>query len=105
MQLRRIMTSGTWIPQIDGLRFIAITSVMLFHIMGQLHVRTGHAIAIQPRYDLLTRLVGNGDRGVLLFFAISGYILARPFLRQHRLHGKPVSIGAYYLRRKKMVPA
>jgi peptidoglycan/LPS O-acetylase OafA/YrhL len=93
------MTSGSWIPQIDGLRFVAIVSVICFHIAGQLTSRTGHAIAIQPRYDLLARLLGNGDRGVLLFFVISGYILARPFLRQHRLHGKPVSLGAYYLRR------
>jgi peptidoglycan/LPS O-acetylase OafA/YrhL len=93
------MTSGSWIPQIDGLRFVAITSVLLFHILGQLSERTGHSIAIQPRYHLLTQLVGNGDRGVLLFFVISGYILARPFLRQHRMGGKRVALGAYYLRR------
>lgn len=99
MQLRRIMSSGTWIPQIDGLRFIAIVSVVLFHIVGELQQRTGHPILVQPRYDLVLRIVGNGDRGVLLFFVISGYILARPFLRQYRLGGKPVSIGAYYLRR------
>jgi peptidoglycan/LPS O-acetylase OafA/YrhL len=99
LQLRRIMTSGTWIPQIDGLRFVAIVSVVLFHTVGQLLERTGHPIAVQPRYALLVRLVSNGDRGVLLFFVISGYILARPFLRQHRLGGKPVSIPAYYLRR------
>jgi peptidoglycan/LPS O-acetylase OafA/YrhL len=93
------MTSGTWIPQIDGLRFVAITSVLLFHIFGQLQVRTGHPIAIQPRYNLLAAMLGNGDRGVLLFFVISGYILARPFLRQHRLGGKSVRLSAYYLRR------
>ena len=91
------MTSGTWIPQIDGLRFVAITSVLP---VPHLRAITGaDRTTIQPRYDLLARLAGNGDRGVLLFFAISGYILARPFLRQHRLNGKPVSIGAYYLRR------
>jgi peptidoglycan/LPS O-acetylase OafA/YrhL len=99
LQLRRIMTSGTWIPQIDGLRFIAIISVILFHIAGQLTSRTGHAIVVQPRYGVLLQMLRNGDRGVLLFFVISGYILARPFLRQHRLRGKPVSLGAYYLRR------
>jgi peptidoglycan/LPS O-acetylase OafA/YrhL len=93
------MTSGSWIPQIDGLRFVAIASVLLFHILGQLEVRTGHPIAVQPRYSLLTRLLGNGDRGVLLFFVISGFILARPFLRQHRFQGKPVNVGHYYLRR------
>jgi peptidoglycan/LPS O-acetylase OafA/YrhL len=99
LQLRRIMTSGSWIPQIDGLRFIAIVSVLLFHIAGQLLVRTGHPVIVQHRYDLLVRLLGNGDRGVHLFFVISGYILARPFLRQHRDHGKPVKLTAYYLRR------
>jgi peptidoglycan/LPS O-acetylase OafA/YrhL len=93
------MTSGSWIPQIDGLRFVAIASVLLFHILGQLEVRAGHPIAVQPRYSLLTRLLGNGDRGVLLFFVISGFILARPFLRQHRFQGKPVDVGRYYLRR------
>lgn len=93
------MSGGTWVPQIDGLRFVAIVSVVLFHVMGQLLARTGHFIAIQPRYALLAELVGNGDRGVLLFFVISGYILARPFLRQYRLGGKRVSVGAYYLRR------
>jgi peptidoglycan/LPS O-acetylase OafA/YrhL len=93
------MTSGTWIPQIDGLRFMAICSVLLFHILGQLVARSGHVIPVQPRYNLIVRLAGNGDRGVLLFFVISGYILARPFLRQYRLGGKPVSLGQYYLRR------
>lgn len=99
MQLRRIMTGGTWVPQIDGLRFVAIVSVVLFHLLGELLVRAGRPIAVQPRYELLTRFIGNGDRGVLLFFVISGYILARPFLRQHRLGGKRVALGAYYLRR------
>jgi peptidoglycan/LPS O-acetylase OafA/YrhL len=99
LQLRRIMSSGTWVPQIDGLRFVAIVSVLLFHIAGQMAERTGHPVAIQPRYGLLTLLIGNCDRGVLLFFVISGTILARPFLRQHRLGGKRVAIGAYYLRR------
>lgn len=99
MQLRRIMTGGTWVPEIDGLRFVAITSVILFHILGELKERTGHPIAFQARYDFFTRSIENGDRGVLLFFVISGYILARPFLRQHLLGGKPVALGAYYLRR------
>lgn len=99
LQLRRIMTTGTWVPQIDGLRFIAISSVILFHMMEELERRAGHPIEIQPRYTLFAQLVNHGNRGVLLFFVISGYIIARPFLRQHRLHGKPVDLGAYYLRR------
>jgi peptidoglycan/LPS O-acetylase OafA/YrhL len=99
LQLRRIMTSGTWIPQIDGLRFMAISSVLLFHMLGQLVVHAGRILTVQPRYTWLVYVVGNGDRGVELFFVISGYILGRPFLREHRLGGKRVELRRYYLRR------
>ena len=40
-QLRRIISTGTWIPQIDGLRFIAILPVVLFHMMKELENRAG----------------------------------------------------------------
>ena len=93
------MSAGTWIPQIDGLRFIAITSVILFHIVGELTARAGRPVAVQARYSLLRLLTGNGDRGVLLFFVISGYVLARPFFREHRSGGKKISLRAYYMRR------
>jgi len=99
LQLRRITSGGTWIPQIDGLRFIAIVSVLIFHVTGQLVSRSGHVVPVQSRYDFLLSLIGDGDRGVQLFFVISGYILARPFLRQHRMKGRPVGLGAYFLRR------
>jgi peptidoglycan/LPS O-acetylase OafA/YrhL len=44
-------------------------------------------------------ILDRGGRGVPLFFAISGFILAQPFLRQHLLHGNPVSVKAFYKRR------
>jgi peptidoglycan/LPS O-acetylase OafA/YrhL len=99
LQLRRITTTGRWIPEIDGLRFIAIAAVLCFHMSGQTISRAGHIVATQGRYDLLLRLLGNGDRGVPLFFVISGYILARPFLREHLFDGRAVSLGSYFLRR------
>lgn len=99
MQLRRIIKSGRWIPEIDGLRFVAITSVICFHIMGQMLVRSGHTVAIQPRYDILHLMLVNGGHGVLLFFVISGFIMAQPFLRQRLQGGAKVKLGAYYLRR------
>ena len=99
LQLRRITTTGRWVPQVDGLRFVAIVSVVCFHILGQTVAHALTPVVIQPRYRGLESLIGNGDRGVSLFFVISGYILALPFLRQWRNAGKKVSLGSYFARR------
>ena len=98
-RLRRITRDGRWIPEIDGLRFVAIVSVLLFHLSGELINRSGRIIPIESRFWWLDRLLGNGDRGVSLFFVISGMILALPFARQHLLASKPVALRKYYLRR------
>jgi peptidoglycan/LPS O-acetylase OafA/YrhL len=97
--LRRITSGGSWIPEIDGLRFVAISSVVLYHIYAQLLVKSGHPVAVQARYALLGTAIGNGDRGVRLFFVISGFILGMGFARQHLHLGKPVDLKKYFLRR------
>ena len=33
LNFRRVTTQKRFIPQIDGLRFVAISSVVLFHLM------------------------------------------------------------------------
>jgi len=98
-KIRRITRDGRWIPEIDGLRFIAIISVLLFHLSGELEVRSGRVIPIEPRYHGLFHLIGNGDRGVRLFFVISGMILAMPFARHILARGNKVSLRKYYMRR------
>ena len=40
-RIRRITRDGRWIPEIDGLRFVAIMSVLLFHLYGELQDRSG----------------------------------------------------------------
>jgi peptidoglycan/LPS O-acetylase OafA/YrhL len=97
--LRRITSDGSWIPEIDGLRFVAISSVVLYHIYAQLLMKSGHPVVVQSRYALLGTAVGNGDRGVRLFFVISGFILGLGFARQHLHLGKRVSLRKYFLRR------
>lgn len=98
-RLRRITSGGAWIPELDGLRFVAIASVVLYHIYAQLLVKSGHPVAVQGRYALLAGAVGNGDRGVRLFFVISGFVLGLGFARQHLHLGKPVDLKKYFLRR------
>ena len=82
-------------PEIDGLRFVAILSVILFHLAVQVTTQpNGVAIAAT-----LLPIVHNGYRGVMLFFVISGFILGLPFAR-HRLTDAPMMrLRDYFLRR------
>lgn len=99
LSLRRITTDGSWIRELDGLRFVAIISVVLYHLLGEVLVKSGHPVLMQARYEVLVRALGNGDRGVRLFFTISGFVLGLAFGRQHLLGGRRVSLKKYFLRR------
>jgi peptidoglycan/LPS O-acetylase OafA/YrhL len=94
--LRRQTSGRAYIPEIDGLRFIAIVSVVFFHIpveVAELPNRGGQIL------NILEPVVHNGYRGVELFFVISGFILGLPFAR-HRLTGaRMMRLRDYFLRR------
>lgn len=107
-KLSRVTSSGELIPEIDGLRFIAIAAVFMHHSMSILlpaSRRTPQIHTPQEWFDAadhfspLVDLFYCGHFGVNLFFAISGFILALPFARK-LLAGLP-SPGwkSYYLRR------
>jgi peptidoglycan/LPS O-acetylase OafA/YrhL len=97
IKLRRIVSSESWIPEIDGLRCVAIMAVVLMHLMGESLERGPRLLA--PHLPYMQWVLGNGDRGVALFFVISGFVLARPFYAQHRLQQRKVRLRQYYLRR------
>ena len=91
LELRRITDHKRFIPQIDGLRFVAISSVVFVHIYDSLHRG-----AIPPPFSM------DGDiakRGVELFFVISGFILGVPFASRYLLKTPKVNLKQYYLRR------
>ncbi|MGC1422311.1 MAG: acyltransferase [Terracidiphilus sp.] len=98
-RIRRITRDGRFIPEIDGLRFVAIASVFLFHLSLELQLRSGRIIPIEPRYAGLFRIIGNGDSGVSLFFVVSGFVLALPFARHFFARAQPVSLRKYFIRR------
>ncbi len=99
LRLRRI-TSGDhrYLPEVDGLRFLAIFGVLFFHVIYAATNVPGVPLQGSP-LDFLLLPFQQGHRGVELFFVISGFILALPFAAQHLTHGRPVRLGSYYLRR------
>jgi peptidoglycan/LPS O-acetylase OafA/YrhL len=97
-KFRRITSNQLYFPEIDGIRFLAIVLVVLFHIHGFFIAKT----AIMPTGIFergLSLLLTGGSRGVELFFVLSGFILCLPFAHQHINNGKQVSLKHYYLRR------
>ncbi len=99
LRLRRITSGASWIPQIDGLRFMAIAAVLLVHSFGEVTHQGRTLPALSSSTHWIVEIFQNGGRGVQLFFVISGYILGRPFLRQHRLGAPPIKLRSYFLRR------
>ena len=91
LQFRRITTQKRFIPQIDGLRFVAIASVVFFHIYAALE--NG---AVPPPIPLN---IDMPKHGVELFFAISGFILGVPFASRYLLQTPKVDLKSYFLRR------
>jgi peptidoglycan/LPS O-acetylase OafA/YrhL len=93
--LSRETASGQFIPEIDGLRFVAIWSVVLFHTYGYVIKKFG----LDAGHDLLAILMSKGAFGVRLFFAISGFIISLPFAQAYRGTRPQPRLGAYYRRR------
>lgn len=93
--LRRVTSDGKFVPEIDGLRFVAISSVVIYHLHWALENRL-HLLA-PPGWA--TQFLEHGARGVQIFFTISGFILGLPFAA-HYLSGRDkVSLRHYFLRR------
>lgn len=97
---RRTTSTGTYYPEIDGLRFIAIALVVLYHLSDRA-IRSFKVQGGQDEWANSVRdLFAMGDVGVHLFFAISGYIISKPFLDRYALQStQPFSLKQYFLRR------
>lgn len=96
----RITSGRALIPQIDGLRFIAIMAVVAYHVR---QICSYYLPASPSRTavegDLVNDFFVTGRFGVPLFFGISGFILSLPFARHYLRGDKKVDLRGYYLRR------
>ena len=78
------------IPSLDGLRAISIRMVLAAHVAGSIP-------ALENR-PLLIYTIFNGNRGVSVFFVISGFLITSLLLKEEPLTGK-ISIRDFYIRR------
>jgi len=93
--LRRITTSGSYKPEIDGLRFLAILPVVLWHGIQRVSRAQPN---LSPDERSLMQLVPAASIGVVLFLSISGFIISSQFIRAHAA-GRPMNLGSYFYRR------
>ena len=87
-------TTGGRVGNVDVLRAVAALMVVAGHAYGL----GGRTVSVQAErwYDVL---VINGAAGVWLFFAISGYVIGKPFI-DRLVTGRPLpSLAPYALRR------
>ena len=97
---RRATSSGAYVPEIDGLRCLAIAAVIAFHLAGFVALETPGGFTSPPfDADPVYRLARCGHVGVQLFFVISGMVVALPFAAHRLAGGRPVVLRDFYLRR------
>jgi len=107
-RLSRVTSSGEFIAEIDGLRFVAIGAVVLHHI-ASIYMETSTRFGEEIRFPRDWRRLSDdstvvlalwqGYFGVHLFFVLSGFVLGLPFAR-HFLGGRPApSLRNYFVRR------
>lgn len=99
LSFKRITSSGNFIPEIDGLRFIAITSVVLLHLSNFITTKYVTKNNDDLDFSFLKHILSHGHIGVPLFFVISGYILGMPFAKFHLKNGDSVNLKNYFIRR------
>lgn len=91
-----MVSSPPRLTGLDGLRAVAAGLVVLTHV-GFL---TGAVSS-----GLVGRLLGRGDLGVAIFFALSGFLLYAAMLREWKATGA-LGVRSYYLRRAaRVLPA
>lgn len=96
---RRVTTGSNYIPEIDGLRFIAIVTVVLLHTSTNYIITFGNSVSETGWYSWTEPFFSLGGVGVDIFFSISGFILAMPFAKTYLFQEPKTKLKNYYWRR------
>jgi peptidoglycan/LPS O-acetylase OafA/YrhL len=95
-------------PEVDGVRFLAIGVVLAVHLFAVAGLSSGRLLIVPPfgpiiagstRDPGLVAFLQYGHVGVFLFFILSGFVLALPFIRWRVMGARRVALSAYFLRR------
>ena len=78
-RLRRT-TSGNYIPEIDGLRVLAILPVLMQHLVERVERKLRPLDKLSSFDESLISVLPSGNRGVELFFVLSGFVIARQII-------------------------
>lgn len=98
-------SSGRSLAYVDGLRAIAVMLVVSLHVWGRASAQLLIPLPVLPPLDL-TPIVSHGGYGVQLFFVLSGFLLAQPWLKAAYLGQPRPSVRTYFkLRLFRIVPA
>ena len=96
-KFRRITSSGFYLPQVDGLRFVAIFMVVcIAHIPNFINQKIFNGTFVTGYWWQFSL---NGVFGVAFFFIISGFVLGSIFARKYILNNEKPDLKQYYLRR------
>jgi peptidoglycan/LPS O-acetylase OafA/YrhL len=106
-KLSRVTSTGELIPEVDGLRFIAISAVLFHHLLAMFLSGSGRSAEVRTYSEWFAAADQSwlvipaycGHFGVNLFFVISGFILALPFAKRAFNGQAAPDLKSYYLRR------
>lgn len=98
-RLSRVTSSGNYIKEIDGLRFLAIATVVIQHVNERFLRNAAAMFTQQANNSFIGDIAQNGFIGVYIFFVVSGFVLAMPFAASKITNGKEVSLKSYFWRR------
>ena len=77
--LKRPNSGRAYLPFVDGIRFVAILPVVILHANERFLRYVYGEHNLEGATEQVSYLISRGAIGVMIFFALSGFVLALPF--------------------------